>query len=336
MSEYNADEIAVATGLAEDALVHWGMEHAALQILKFRENAVFKISLNGVPEGVIRIHRQGYHTDAEVNSELLWMGALDDAGIHTPRVIPALDGANLKVVKDSRNHLPWQCDVLAWVDGDQLDSIEVDTGIDDSTLVENYVTMGELAARIHNQATSWTLPDGFSRQAWNLEGLVGKDPIFGRFWELEALSAQQLEVLQRASLALRNTLEHIGENPSYYSLIHADLLPENLLVTDTKLNLIDFDDCGFGWHLFEFATPLFFHLGEDVFDDLLAALVQGYRKHRDISDEHLAYLPAFILARGLSYLGWLHSRRETETAKELAPMIIEAVMALAEDYLENA
>ena len=61
--------------------------------------------------------------------------------------------------------------------------------------------------------------------------------------------------------------------------------------------VIDFDDGGFGWHMFDFATALFFHLGEDYFDDLLGAMVEGYSQYREITDEQLEKLPLFLFLR---------------------------------------
>ncbi len=59
----------------------------------------------------------------------------------------------------------------------------VDLG--EETLRHSYRTVGEIAARIHAHGASWKRPPGFARRAWDLESLIGDDPAFGRFWELE-------------------------------------------------------------------------------------------------------------------------------------------------------
>ena len=46
-------------------------------------------------------------------------------------------------------------------------------------------------------------------------------------------------------------------------------------------------------------------------------------------------VPLFFLARGLTYVAWVHTRHETETAKELTPMLLTAACELAEEYLSN-
>jgi Ser/Thr protein kinase RdoA (MazF antagonist) len=330
-----ADQVGRLTTLAHEALSHWGIIDAEVGLIKHRENAVYSVRQ---PDGVryaLRVHRGGYHSNDELRSELQWMQALDDYGVHTPPIIPAKDGELFKVVASDGVPEARQCDLLGWVDGKPLGSIEGGVETDRDTLVQSYHTVGELAAKLHNQATSWALPNDFARHAWDVDGILGENPFWGRFWELKALTASQLNLLQRAREKLRAQLVAFGQNNDRYSLIHADFLPENLLVTAEDIKLIDFDDSGFGWHLFELATSLFFHLGEDHFDDVCQSIVTGYRLHRELSDEHLEQLPGFFLARGYTYLGWAHTRKETETAQAMTPMIVEGVCALADDYLSG-
>ena len=78
-----------------------------------------------------------------------------------------------------------------------------------------------------------------------------------------------------------------------------------------------------------------FIIGEPYFDRAKAALIEGYRKHRQLTDEDLKLLPLFFLARSTTYVGWVHTRSETDTAKELTPMILELACELAEDYLKT-
>ena len=62
-------------------------------------------------------------------------------------------------------------------------------------------------------------------------------------------------------------------------------------------------------------------------------MIEGYRACRSLPDEQLAYLPMFFVARGFTYVGWVHTRNETETARELTPMLVEMICGLSEDYL---
>lgn len=321
--------------LARAALPAWRLEGACLRLLKNRENAVFAVNAADGRRFAMRIHRAGYHSDNELRSELEWMAALDAAGVHTPPVIHTADGAMLQTVSCEPVPEPRQVDLLGWVDGAPMGSIEEGIEIELDVLLTNYQQIGALAARLHNQASSWVLPEGFSRHRWDLDGLVGEAPVWGRFWEHEAFDPSERNMALKARALLKEVLSTLDKTPDCYGLIHADFLPENLLVDGDRINLIDFDDSGFGWHLFELATSLFVHLGEPYFDQVLAALVSGYRAERPLPDEQLDLLPYFLLARLTTYVGWLHTHEAVAGTEEMAPLILGGMIALTEELLAN-
>jgi Ser/Thr protein kinase RdoA (MazF antagonist) len=333
---YNLDSQARARRLevaARDALQQWNLQDAALHLIKYRENAVFRVEQDGIRRA-LRLNRHGYHSDAELHSELQWMQALSEAGIAVPTVIPTRSGD--RFVSYAADDLPGeiQVDLFAWIDGEQLGSVEA--GISDAASVaDTYAAIGELAARVHNQAVTWELPPGFIRHAWDAEGLAGERPFWGRFWDLAAASSAERELLVKGRDRVYRDLGNLAKSPGSYSMIHADFVAENVLVDAGQVRLIDFDDAGFGWHLFELATSLYFIQGEPYFDAAQHALIEGYRSHRQLTDAQLELLPLFMLARGFTYVGWVHTRQETDTAKELTPVLLAAVCELAENYLSN-
>ncbi len=84
-----------------------------------------------------------------------------------------------------------------------------------------------------------------------------------------------------------------------------------------EVKVIDFDDAGFGCHLFKLATALYFIQEESIYSVAKDALISGYRSKRDLSDAQLRMLPMFLAARSTTYLGWVHTRENTETAIEM-------------------
>ena len=62
-------------------------------------------------------------------------------------------------------------------------------------------------------------------------------------------------------------------------------------------------------------------------------MVTGYRRQRELPNSHLEMMPVFFMARALSYLGWAHTRSETETAQQMAPVIVEGACELAKALL---
>tara|TARA_R100000935_G_scaffold57846_1_gene92893 strand:- start:5563 stop:7524 length:1962 start_codon:yes stop_codon:yes gene_type:complete len=318
------------------ALGEWDINDADVTLIKYRENAVFKVEPAKGGRFAMRVHRANYHSGAELASELVLMDALRQAGIATPQPITTLEGLQFVTYQHSEVPEPRQIDILGWVDGVSIGAIESQSGKADDHFRENHVMAGQLAAQIHNFTERWTPPAGFTRRHWDEEGLFGDDGHFGCFWEYELLSDDQRSLLLDAREKLRGELSSFGKSPDRYGLTQGDFLPENLLKEGDTLRIIDFDDCGFGWHLMDLATSLFFLAGTPGMETALEGLLEGYRSRRPLPDEHLALLPGMILARGFSYMAWAQSRAETEAAKELGPALVEGVCALASEYLADA
>ncbi len=124
----NAAQTLAMTCLAREALSVWGLEGSELDLIKYRENAVFKVIAGTGKRYALRIHRHAYHSDAELRSELQWIAALDAGGIDVPAVIPALSGELFALVEAPGVPEPRQVDVFAWVDGAQLGTVEEGVG----------------------------------------------------------------------------------------------------------------------------------------------------------------------------------------------------------------
>jgi Ser/Thr protein kinase RdoA (MazF antagonist) len=321
--------------LALAALDRWDLDAAALAPIKVRENAVFRIDLGGGGRAVLRVHRPGYHSDSELESEFAWLSALESAGVLVPRVIRSRGGRNFEIVTASGLDGPRQIDVFEWIEGRQLGSIEAGLSGGSDSVADQYHQIGALAARMHNHSQGWRPPPAFRRHAWDAGGLVGEQPFWGRFWDLDALSHAQRDLLLRVRGLIARDLADYGIHADRYGLIHADLVPENLLIDGSRACVIDFDDAGFGWHLFELATSLYFITGDSVYPAARDALIRGYRSERALGDAALERLPLFLAVRGTTYLGWVHTRQGTDTAKEMTPFLIERACAVAEEYLAS-
>lgn len=321
--------------LARVAAEQWGFgPDAEIELFKHRENAVFSVT-DGDERFAMRVHRPGYHSDAELDSELAWIAALRDDGFPTPRIRPTTDGRMMARVAVPSVPGDRQVDVLEWFDGSPLGAAETEALSDTDDVAATFTVIGELMAATHNHAESWRRPPSFTRHAWDADGLLGNDPFWGPYWELDLLTDVQRDLLERMKHKALIELDEFGKGPDRYGLIHADFVPDNLLLGEAGMCLIDFDDAGFGWHLFDVATSLLPSLTEEWFDDARSALIEGYRRRRDLPDDHLERLPLFFILRGTTYLGWAHTRRETETAEIIGALVAAGLDDLVADYLAS-
>jgi Ser/Thr protein kinase RdoA (MazF antagonist) len=313
------------------------MQAQEIRPIKMRENAVFRVVSTAGRSFAMRIHHDGNHSDAALRSELQWMAALQKEGFELPRVVPSVDGRLFVRSRVDSSASFRQVDMFEWIEGRQLGTSDngLASGLGDTE--RTYRTIGSLMARLHNQAVAWSMPTGFERQRWDVTGLVGEQPLWGRFWELAALSEPQRELLMRARDRVRRELEsmsHSADAAQCFSLIHADFVPENLLISsEGQVRLLDFDDAGFGWHLFDIATALYFIQDDPLYAAAQAGLIAGYRNHRDLASSQLEKLPVFMAARGFSYLGWVHTRPASKAGQEITPHLIRLACRQAERLL---
>lgn len=325
-----SEQVARLARLAERALEAWGLTGARIAPIKYRENAVFRVTSGDGTRRALRVHRADYRSDAHIRSEIAWMRALSRSGIATPAALPTREGDVLCRASDPGVPEPRQCDLFEWVEGQPLGTLEGGVHLGEKALRRTYETVGAIAAQIHDHGARWTPPRGFARPAWDAEALVGDAPAFGRFWELDGLADPQRALLLRSRDLVRQRLRAL---PPPDRLVHGDLIPDNLLAEAGRVRVIDFDDCGFGWHGFELVTSIFPLLVSGGFEAGRDAFLAGYRRVRPFPEEELALLPTFVMARALSYLGWPAGRPEIAAQRRLVPFLIARCAELAEGYL---
>jgi Ser/Thr protein kinase RdoA (MazF antagonist) len=310
-------------GLAAVALPQWGLEDAAVTQVAYRENMTFRVDAGDRGVFALRIHQANYRTDAQIQSELDLMTYLDGEGVRTPSVVPTHSGALFTTVSADGVDEPRQCDIFRWIDGKPLRMTGQPIG-EIAPLAEAYAEVGRLGARIYNATEKWQRPDAFDRPAWDAEGIYGVNGNLGDFRQLEAATDAQMRLMLEVSDRLTGLLADFGQSPDRYGLAHGDFLAENILVCDDGIRLLDFDDSGESWYLLDIATALFDLQGTPAYDPCLAAIVSGYREHRDLPDDHLSMLPAFFLARLLSYIAWCTNKAHMTQTAVIVPLLLAA------------
>jgi len=326
------NSLSILSDVALRASETWGLRPKSLTLIKHRENAVYKLLNEDDRKFAVRVHRIGYHSNQALQSEFVWMQALRDAGMHVPEFLPYNGSEIFSLVTHEHLAIPRQVDLLHWIDGEQLGSVEDGLGENTAHISHVYAVVGKAMARLHIHSSSWCPPPNFVRHSWDLDGLVGESPFWGRFWELEALSHEQRDRIKWARESAARQLAQMPQAPSHFGMIHADLVPENILLEDDQIRIIDFDDAGFGWYLFDIATALYFIQDDPNFELAKSALIDAYQEKRPLSENDLDNLPLFMLARSFTYLGWVHTRKGSIEAQELTPLLIDMCLAAISRY----
>ena len=311
--------------IASKALAHWPLEVASLTLISQSENTVFRLETAGQGTFALRLHRPGYHSLAELESEQIWTRALAEGGIAIPKVEPTKHHrfyveASLGTPATTR-----QAGLIQWLPGEALAQVLADQP-SDSLLHDTYFALGALIARCHLATLAWTPPAHFTRHALDHDGFVGDAPFWGRFWELGLTTQTNRDQMTTIRDAVSARLQAMPKNRHNFGMIHADLHANNVLRNNDQLCVIDFDDAGFGWHAFDLAVAVydqldFFH-PTPRFEIASQALIAGYDSERPGCDESFAQLPVFLLIRSLMLLTWIEDRPEVGREDNI-PMLLD-------------
>lgn len=305
----------------------WGIApEAEVELLTHSENAVYLVAPAAGARVVLRIHRPNYHSKNAIAGELAWLRALHEEGtVEAPVAVAGRDGADIQTVALKglgRRHAV----AFAFMDGEP-------PAENDEQNPDAFERLGEVTARLHQHALGWRRPRGFERLRWDDESILGARPHWGDWRRAPGMDAAAEKLLDRQQTVIRRRLRAFGAGDGRFGLIHADLRPANLLLHGDATRVIDFDDCGFGWLLYDLAAAFSFFEGGAQVPALTHCWLRGYRRIRPLSAEEENEIPTFLMLRRMALLAWIGSHPETALAASHAPFFTRDSCGMAEEYL---
>ncbi len=285
--------------LAKIALCEYGLEHAKLKFITYSGNGLYQVT---VPSGssispgkyTLRLHQPEYMNRQFIVSEMEWLSALYEEGIVVPRPVRNLEGDWLTMA-DGGYDVPQQrkCTLIGWTEGRLLNK---------RIRPKHFKALGRVIGRMHEQSRRWKRPKGFARPHWDWEGLYGDGFSYGipavdaRIAIPKAHQGAFNSVLNQ----VREVFDQLGRGKDVYGLIHADLgLTDNIVFHAGEARPFDFDDCGFGYWVFDFGVTLaqYFIDTNDISQTIQDALLSGYEETADLNGIGIEYIDLFIAAR---------------------------------------
>jgi Ser/Thr protein kinase RdoA (MazF antagonist) len=135
---------------------------------------------------------------------------------------------------------------------------------------------------------------------------------------------------------MERLMRSLGDGPDIVGLIHADLHLDNALFSHGDIRLIDFDDCGVGYWLYDIAVALWELRHRPDYKSFRAALIEGYTQHRALPTHELAHLDDFIATREVAFGLWFVGTAQVNPAFRNTLDRQLAVIAKSLDALSRA
>ena len=289
--------------------------------LRHQHNTTFKVSADGGPF-VLRINRPDAHTAATIGSEMAWLTALrQETDLGVPDPVATSDGSLTVLAADPGVPEPRHCVLLRWLEG---------RFVDDRLTPGHLRRVGALEADLQLHSEGWTPPVGFARP--RLDGLTSSGKSASSAASARAASAGEhptpadaerclqlvaslvspaaaAEVAAALDLVWATTNE-LAADPGTFGLIHGDLHYENFLFHHGAARAIDFDDCGWGFYLYDLAVTLWELEGRAQYEAMRTALLDEYSARRPLPARFPDHLRAFAILRRVQILMWVLESRE--------------------------
>jgi Ser/Thr protein kinase RdoA (MazF antagonist) len=291
--------------LGREALKQFGVEPHRLTPLVHAENTTFKVE-GDLGQFCLRICRPGYQSIANVESEIVYLAALSKHGFCVPNPFQErLVLAGSPDVPEAR-----KCVLFHWLDGE----------FPDGDFSEDQIRLlGQTMAELHQFAEHWVPPPGFERQNLN-DSLFQEMPFRA---SSVAMSHEDRATLIDGAEECRDLIRSLPSDTSMMGLIHSDLHRNNVLYRDGQIQIIDFDDIGFGYWAMDIAAATTTLLGTDEGLAKIQALLRAYEDIRPLPPETRELLPNFYRMRLVRFCQWLLERTDNPQIMSWAPSSIE-------------
>ncbi len=316
--------------LAYQSLGRWDLpSQTSVTLVNVSENVTWRLDGPSGERWILRIHRDGYHSRDGIRTELVWLHALqNDIGLVTPQAIAGVDGDEIQT-----GHVPGLASPRNMVLFEFIDGVEPSMDVD---LEEPFRRLGEVSARLHRHAMTWQRPAFFERLDWDAAGVFGPRPNWGDWRDGPLDDTLQRTFLEDVEEEVVERLGTYGMAPGRFGLAHCDLRLGNLLLVGDETRVIDFDDCGLSWFLYDLASALTLIDNLDTTGDLVAAWCAGYRSVRSLEADDMAIIPSLVMMRRFAILAWFGSHAETELAVDNKEGYTAAMCAMGEAFLSRS
>lgn len=271
----------------------WHYAKAAVMLYEFN-NVSFRISGAGFDTAnmlffldtedarfTLRLYRAGTPVH-KIRSEIYWLKALWNNGqIKTLSPVPGRDGQTIQC--PSPNDLPSRyATVYDWIPGGTLNTLPASERTPE--LIRRF---GIMVGRMHYVSETLELPQWFTRPRYDanwitsrIEAALSNDSV--------EVSAEELTKLTSLRSRFSQFVAEHGEGRDVFGLIHSDLEPHNIIISDGQPYPIDVMDFGFGYYLSDILT-ISRHLSEDEG----AIFFEGYQEIRSLPTDYCQQLALF-------------------------------------------
>ncbi|MYB01062.1 phosphotransferase [Candidatus Poribacteria bacterium] len=229
----------------------------------------------------LRLHR-AETSIYEIRSKIYWLQALwNKERIKTLSPVPGRDGEIIQSISPNDLSLRYAT-VYDWIPGETLHGLSAAEKTPE--LIRN---LGTMVGRMHHVSENLELPHWFTRPRYNTDWITAKIKEALGNDHTDASAEERTKLSSLLSRFSQFITEH-GEERNVFGLIHSDLEPHNIIISDGQPCPIDVMQFGFGYYLSDILT-----LSRHFSEDEQTIFFQGYQEIRALPTNYRQQLALF-------------------------------------------
>lgn len=306
--------------IAQAVLTYYNVPNAQLTFLGQSQNTTFRVETPTGDKFLLRLHfgieavgDASYDVWREppvIESELLWLNAIAyDTELTVPQPVQNCLGEWVTSFARAEFGYSISCSLLRWIEGEHVDG---------EPTAQQVRQLGTLMAQLHQHASCWSLPSGFSRPTHDVEQLKSATSQLGVLVQSGTISIDDYQVFQKAATQVQEFMPCLQQTRDTWGLIHADLHQGNYVLYGEEVRPIDFSRCGFGFYLYDIGESL-----GDIEASLRLHFFEGYTSVRALPADYQSIVEAFFVGATVENFAFLSANpQEHEWLSRAVPYVV--------------
>jgi Ser/Thr protein kinase RdoA (MazF antagonist) len=277
----------------QQAMQRFGIQKDQIKLLDGFESFIYEFNRPQDGEFILRVSHSGRRTSQMIAGEVDWINYLARGGANVSRAILSKEGNLVEAIEDGHGE---QFLATAFIKAPGGPSWETKWT---QEFVQHY---GRVIGRIHSLTKDYKPPNpSWRRDEWDAPGNLDLEK-----W----LPPSETVTLEKFQLLMVH-FETLPKGRDGYGLIHQDAHGGNFFVHEGQITLFDFDDCVYGWFIYDIAMVLFYAamFKEDLrafTAAFMADFLRGYSQENKLSAAWLAEIPYFLKLREIDLYALIH------------------------------
>jgi len=221
---------------------------------------------------IVRVTPPGHKTIDEVKAEIDWLSYLGGHGAPVVCVKPSQNDNLVEIVDTKVGPIAVVC--FKWAQGRIVTKEDFSPDI--------FQTWGQAVGMLHRLTKEYhPSSEKSGRIQWYED----------EYLDRSLIPSDQTKVLERFD-ALISYFKKRPQSRDSFGLIHQDVHKDNLFLNDKKLTVLDFDDCAYGFFIFDIANALGFSIWQkpttmtnsEFAEFYIEHFMSGYEKENQLDE----------------------------------------------------